>query len=86
MTTLVDERFRALRALGHTGSTTDMLRTWLISEGGDASKPQMNDLWVSMLESKGFGEQYNDAWYAYLGSLGYTGAINERETQFWENK
>lgn len=83
MSTLIDCRFAALRDKGHVGSTTDMLRTWLIAEGADPAILHINDLWLSMLDSKGFTGQYNDAWFALLGSLGYEGQINDREKDFW---
>jgi len=83
MTSLIDCRFEVLRAKGYVGSTTDMLRVWLVAEGADPAIGHINDLWQSMLASKGFTGQYNDAWFEFLGSLGYEGQINDREKEFW---
>lgn len=84
MPSLIDCRFEGLRGMGYVGSISDMLRTWLLASGADPTYKHINDLWLSMLASKGFYGQINDAWYNYLGALGYTaGHINDREAAFW---
>ncbi len=88
MPTITDARFDSLRASGYTGATNDMLLQWLQFEGAAANN--LPDAWQEFLVAKlGITTaeyQRNDAWYAYLGSLGYTGAVNDRELQFWVNR
>jgi hypothetical protein len=83
---LIDARFDALRTLGHTGSTSDMLYTWLAANGGVGD--HINDRWRTMLganipRTDFENYHYNDWWYDLLGSQGYTGTLNDREYQFW---
>lgn len=94
MPALSDVRFEALRGLGLTGSTSDMLYAWLLIETGFADRnspgaPQtIADAWQTFLLAKvpDAKERYqrNDFWYAYLGLEGYTGSLNDRELQHWE--
>jgi hypothetical protein len=82
MTTLIDCRYEALIALGHTGSTTDMMMDWLFDNGGTGATKL--DRWETMLTSQGFpyGSR-DDSWFALLGILGHDGHINDREMLFW---
>jgi hypothetical protein len=81
---LVDSRYQALIALGKSGHVNDMLMEWLFDNGATTAST-LNDRWMEMLASKGFADkQLNDNWYELLGSLGYTGAMNDRELQFWQ--
>ena len=85
MTTLTDARFEALRALGYTGTTNDMLLQWLQFNG--ATSPCLPDAWLEYLNSieiLGAIGQRNDRWYQLLGLAGYTGQLNDRELAFWE--
>jgi hypothetical protein len=86
MTAMVDCRFAALRLLGHTGTTSDMLLAWLKAEGG-ATSDSVNDAWVEMLTVQGFPlstyGSVQDAWWALLRSLGYTGSLADMEKDFW---
>jgi hypothetical protein len=79
--TLVDCRFDALRTQGYLGTTSDMLMFWLADNGGVGGA--MNDLWHTMLLSKGFTGATTDMWYQYLFNLGYRGHINDMEMAFW---
>jgi hypothetical protein len=95
MPQLSDVRFAALRALGFTGSTSDMLLAWLQSTplGGTPPAVPPNavpDAWREALVAANTaspfasGEyQRNDWWYAYLGQQGFTGQLNDRELAFW---
>ena len=84
---LTDVRFQALRALGYTGTVSDMLLPWLQSEGATANN--IPDAWREMLighlPSQAGAYQRSDWWYAYLGSLGFTGNMNDRELAYWVN-
>jgi hypothetical protein len=78
-----DARFAALRGLGFTGATNDMLLAYL--QDGGATSGSLNDAWLEWLAivfPTGTGQK-NDSWYGYLGSLGYTGSLNDREQQYW---
>ena len=81
MTTLNDARFNALRAIGHTGATNDMLVTWL--QDGGAISNCLPDAWLEMLAAHSLIGHRNDTWYALLGDLGFEGQINDRELAFW---
>jgi len=91
MPQLSDVRFAALRALGFTGSTSDMLLAWLqtFPFGGAPTLPNKTvpDAWKAALSvvppQAGSVYQRNDWWYEYLGSLGYTGQLNDRELAYW---
>jgi len=89
MPQLSDVRFATLRALGYTGSTSDMLLAWLQSApfGGTITEPNATvpDAWrAALLAAGGSGDyQRDDWWYAYLGQQGYTGQLNDRELAFW---
>ena len=83
MGTLSDDRFDSLRGQGFTGATSDMLLQWLQANG--ASSPAVPDAWKEMLAANGFPYGHrNDSWYELLGSLGYTGALPDREKEFWD--
>ena len=84
MTTLIDAKFDALRALGHTGTISDMMVTWLQADG--AVSESVVDAWDEMLSFQGFKDfgHRNDMWYALLGDRGFTaGTLAEREFDFW---
>lgn len=83
MPSLVDEKFAALRAAGHTGSTSDMILQWL--QAGGATSNSVSDAWREWLDIKLFTSgNLNDDWFAYLRGAGHTGALNDMELQFWE--
>ena len=76
-------KFEKLRSLGYTGSINEMTLAWLHDNG--ASSPSLPDAWIEYLAivyPQGSGNRTDD-WYNYLGSLGYTGAISDREAEFW---
>lgn len=90
MATLTDARFDALRALGYTGATSDMLLQWLQANG--ATSPSVPDAWVEMLAIKvlsGFTGSRSTDWPALLTTLGYgtisgSDQVNDMELAFWE--
>lgn len=79
-----DARYAALVAQGFTGHINEMLLAWLQDSG--ATSNQLTDAWLEAItflsEVKG---QRNDGWYDFLGSLGFSGALPERENDFWNN-
>lgn len=82
MPNLNDSRWQALRDLGFTGSTNDMLVQWAQSLG--ASSDHINDAILEALLLNGaVTKTLTDAWYEFLISKGYTGARNDMEAQFW---
>ena len=86
MAALSDLRFQALRSLGYTGATSDMLLAWLKAESGYTGW-SVPDAWKAYLEVKVVtppGDYLrSDWWYAYLGEQGYEGNMNDREYGFW---
>lgn len=90
MPALSDVRFAALRSLGYTGATSDMLLAWLIDQS-IAIPPAVTvpDAWANFLNENipvGAGAyDRNDYWFGYLGEQGYVGQMNDREIQFWLN-
>jgi hypothetical protein len=82
MSNLTDARFNALRGEGYTGSVNSMLLQWL--HIGGATSPALPDAWAQWLDIKLVDSgAFNERWSAYLGSQGHTGALNDRELQFW---
>jgi hypothetical protein len=83
MATLSDEKFRALRAAGHTGAMNDMMLQWL--QAGGATSPSLSDAWREWLDIKLFtsGDRNTD-WFDYLRDQTHTGSLNDMELQFWE--
>ena len=89
MATVSDEKFRALRGLGHTGAMNDMTLQWL--HDGGATSPCLNDAWLEWLsihEPLGSFAQRNDWWHEYLVTAGYDLAagstqLNDMELAFW---
>lgn len=94
---LTDVRFNTLRALGYSGSISDMTLLWL-QDGGPATGPvtgplkTIPDAWRSVLEQlESEDANFNptgsyhrsDWWFEYLGSLGYSGQMNDRELGYW---
>ena len=97
MPTLTDTRFNTLRALGYTGSISDMTLLWL-QDGGPAVGPvtgplkTVSDAWRSVLEQLAIEDPaFNPSgsfdrstwWYQYLQSQGYTGGRGQMDLQFW---
>ena len=78
-----DARYAALVAQGFTGHINEMLLAWLQDSG--ATSDQLTDAWAEMLTVQGFTGHRTDTWYNFLGGLGFSGAIPERENDFWEN-
>jgi hypothetical protein len=78
---LIDAKWNALVGKGYTGSMSDMTLAWLQANG--ATSGHISDAWLEMLEAKGGSGQRNDMWYDLLGTMGYTGALPDRELQFW---
>jgi hypothetical protein len=84
MATLSDARFDALRAQLFTGATSDMLLQWLQLNGATAKA--IPDAWKEMLAAQLVAPptgQYNDDWFQLLDEQGFTGAISDRELDFW---
>jgi hypothetical protein len=86
MPALSDARFDALRALGYTGATNDMILQWLQANG--ATSPALPDAWMEMLlfqaDGAFTGGQRNDRWYTLLALNGFLAKdINQRELDFW---
>lgn len=81
MPATTDCRFQKLRAQGYAGATPDMLLLWLRDWGVPA--PTLTDGWAQMLKLHGYSGARSDAWYTFLGDMGMTGAINDREHQYW---
>lgn len=92
-----DARFNALRALGYSGSISDMTLAWL-QDGGPATGPvtgplkALPDAWRSVLEQLAIEDPaFNPVgdfdrstwWYEYLQSQGYTGGRGQMDLQFW---
>lgn len=83
MNTLRDYRFKALRALGFAGATSDMMEHWHLA-GGGVRGDEFGSLFCSHLGALGVTKgSFYDMWYGYLGSLGYVGTIHDRETEYW---
>ena len=84
MTIQINEvRYTALVAQGFTGQINQMILAWLQDSG--ATSDQLTDAWGEMLAVLGFPGQRNTAWFDFLGSLGFSGALPERENDFWDN-
>ena len=49
---LTDHKFVTLRLEGHTGTASDMMHQWLLSETGILSKASINDLWAIYLNTE----------------------------------
>jgi len=90
MPALTDVRFDALRALGFTGATSDMLLQWLQANGATSSS--VPDAWNEMLAVQllsGNTGQRSDDWRQLLATLGYaalagSAQVNDMELAFWE--
>lgn len=88
MTTLTDVRFKTLRGLLFTGSTSDMLLQWLQANSTGTPKT-IPDAWRDMLDtnllSPSTGNRSDD-WFQLLADSGFkdAGAMNDRELAFWD--
>ena len=83
MPTLTDTKFETLRALGYTGTVSDMMLQFL--QGKGATSNNLPDAWREFLDLVVVSPtgQKNDDWFTYLGTQGHTGSLNDRELQFW---
>ena len=82
MSQLNDCRFEALRGLGYTGTTNDMLLQW--AQAGGAISDQLNDALLEYYLLNGAStHSINDAESEWLESLGYSGQINDMRFEYW---
>jgi len=82
MAQLNDCRFEALRGLGYTGATNDMLLQW--AHAGGATSPVLNEALLEYLLLNGaVTPALNDAWMEFLEAQLLTGSRNDMETEFW---
>ena len=79
--TLNDEKYEALRTAGYVGSIDDMFKQHMELAVGRAESERT--YWLSLYPT-GVGS-LNDIKDDYFGSLGYTGALNDKERQYWTN-
>ena len=89
MPTIADEKFRVLRAAGHTGTLNDMMLQWLNAKAGVSASTLADASRQWLVNATGLPDadyQYNDYLFHYLGTQGHTGSLNDRILQFWSSQ
>lgn len=75
-------KYRALRTKGYDGPIDDMFMQHIQVVTGSRTAIE-RDYWLTILPTATGGA--NDVKMQALGSLGYTGAIYDREREYWRN-
>lgn len=82
MTINTQQKWAALRSLGHTGTQEDMELQFYLENG--ATIKSVRDAEMQFLEARGFTiGSVQDRWKAYLLSQGYTGSVDDMLKSWW---